>query len=39
MVKRKQVGVSGSSKKKMGVSNQRSEVKLKKRRKNQESSC
>ncbi|KAL6532807.1 hypothetical protein OROGR_013767 [Orobanche gracilis] len=32
MVKRKEVGVSGSSKKKMGVSNQRSEVKLKKRR-------
>ncbi|KAL6501615.1 hypothetical protein OROGR_026748 [Orobanche gracilis] len=32
MVKRKEVGASGSSKKKMGVSNQRSEVKLKKRR-------
>ncbi|KAL6513271.1 hypothetical protein OROGR_020757 [Orobanche gracilis] len=33
MVKRKEVGVSGSSKKKTGVSNQRSEVvKLKKRR-------
>ncbi|KAL6501721.1 hypothetical protein OROGR_026854 [Orobanche gracilis] len=29
---RKEVGVSGSSKKKMGVSNQRSEVKLKKKR-------
>ncbi|KAL6536346.1 hypothetical protein OROGR_012918 [Orobanche gracilis] len=32
MVKRKEVGASRSSKKKMGVSNQRSEVKLKKRR-------